>query len=147
MQKTLSLTLAGAALSLFLSGCGGSGSGVEGTWALDTSAMKEAALAKMPEEQRNDPMVQGMLKMFDNMKMTVVFKADGTCTGDADMPGGKKEKTSGTWKMEGEYVLATMKDEKGKEDPQKLLLKGDVLELKPQGAGMGGPSVMIFRRQ
>ena len=147
MQRFPFLALAGAALLLLLPACGGSGSEIAGTWVLDTDAMTETMLAKMPQDQRENPMVQGMLQMFDKMEVTLVFKGDGTCTGDANMPGQEEEKSTGTWKLEGGRIVATMKGKDGKEETQKLEPKGDHLEMKPQGEGSRDAPVMIFRRR
>jgi hypothetical protein len=108
MKKTLAASL--FALSLFAACSGNAASTVPGTYELDKAKFKEAAMAQVPAEQKNDKAAMAMMDgMLNAMNMTVELKADGTMA--ATTPDGPE---TGTWKLDGDKI--TMTSKKGGKD-------------------------------
>lgn len=157
MKRIFGLSLVLSALVLIPLGCGDS-SDVTGKWSIDSSAMKDSILgAKTADlsdaekkEMENNPMIKGMLDMFDKMTMDMELKADGTCSSTATVMG-KTESTSGTWKMEGEILSISMKtndDENAVEETKKFTVEGDrlVVILSEEEKKTGMPAFVFIRK-
>lgn len=119
MKKTLASALTALTLSL-LAACGGGAASAAGHYEIDKAAFKEAMLATMPAEAKNEKMALQMVEqMAAGMNVAVDLAADGTATMSfkMDVMGQKKEDTEhGTWKLEGNKLTMTTKDDAGKEE-------------------------------
>jgi hypothetical protein len=157
MKRFLGFSLALFVLMLIPLGCGDS-SDVTGKWSIDSAAMKDSMLGSKAaglsdaekKEMENNPMVKGMLEMFDKMTMDMELKADGTCSSTATVMQ-KTESTSGTWKMEGDILSITMKtmdDEDAVEETKKFNVEGDRLAviLSEEEKKTGMPAFVFIRK-
>tara|TARA_R110002072_G_scaffold46591_5_gene128927 strand:- start:7724 stop:8182 length:459 start_codon:yes stop_codon:yes gene_type:complete len=121
MKKILSVALSLLALTL-LASCGADASAsAAGKYTLDKTGLEAAMKAMMPEGMPTEgPAAEAGAKMLkeavDAMNGTIELKADNTCvmlmTGS-----GPDQKATGTWKLEGDKISITSKEE-GKEEEE-----------------------------
>ncbi|MDJ0975838.1 MAG: lipocalin family protein [Planctomycetota bacterium] len=119
-------------------GGGGGGGSIEGTWQLDTSALKDFMMEQMDKEfeGKSDQekammkaMIEPMLAAFEKAEMTVEIKGDGTWTGKSKFPEGpggelKLEESNGTWTLDGDKLTVVSTHEDGKEKAEADTLTG-----------------------
>lgn len=120
MKKLLAGSL--SVVALLMAAC--SGGSAAGTYELDKSAMKDAILAAMPADAKANKETAAMAEsMAGNMHSTVELKAGGEATMNIKMelPGGMKidESAGGTWKLAGNKLTLTLKDNKGGKEESK----------------------------
>ncbi len=144
--------------SFLAAGCGSKGSGDSpvGAWTLDLDQMVEAGIPVAQAEMRKqmegmdaeqakmmeammpaaDKLAEMMRAQFKDVKIEIVFAADGTFT--ASTKGmGKDEASTGTWTQSGPKVTATLKTKNGAPaegedaEPRELTMKDGKLSMQP----------------
>jgi hypothetical protein len=122
-----------------------------GTWVIDTAATLKSIESGL-DPNTPPQMVEQMKEMIGAIKGKMKVNADGTFTGDMEMPspmGGEAEsqRGEGTWTLEGDQFSITTTSENGqpKENPdtETATLKDGVITVSPAGA----PFSIIFRKQ
>jgi hypothetical protein len=141
-----------AALSLsLLTSCGGAAgaAGAAGVYELDKTAFKEAMLANMPAEAKQNKDAMGMIDgMVKGMSAVVELKADGTATFDMkmDMMGtAKEEKTTGSWKLDGGNLTIVTKEKDGKEESKTAVYSNGSFSIEENEGGQ--KMKMTFKRK
>ncbi|MFT4514057.1 MAG: hypothetical protein ACI89X_000855 [Planctomycetota bacterium] len=126
MKKIASVVLSILALTL-LASCGGDVvASAAGKYTLDTEAAVAAAKAAIPSDAPTEGPAAEMAKMgitfLESMKGSLELKADNTVLLSMTMSMMGKEQTqatNGTWKLEGDKLTLTTKEE-GKDDVVKV---------------------------
>lgn len=146
MRTLLSLSLL---VLLSIPACGGA-SGAAGKWTLDTAplvAEMQKEIDKMSEADKKagGAMATAMLEMMKKMKAEMTLNADGSFAVSADNPGGTTSKIAGTWKLDGNKITMTGKEEGKDVDEVKTgTLDGDTINITE--ASGPKPMTMVFRR-
>lgn len=126
MKKIASVVLSVLAMTL-LASCGAdAAASAAGKYTLDNEAAVAAAKAAMPADAPTEGPAAELAKvaitMLENMKGSLELKADNTFTLSVTVPMMGKEQTqltNGNWKLEGDKLTLTMKEE-GKDDDVKV---------------------------
>lgn len=150
MKKILTTILTALALT-FLAGCSAGEPAGTGVYELDKTSLEAEMMKAMPEAMRSNEQAKNMMKkMVEQMQGTMTLKADGSAEMSMTMPnpmGGeaKADKTTGTWKLEGDKMTIGAKDEDGKEDVRDLTYKDGTLTLIEEQGGQ--KMTMTFRKK
>ena len=150
MQRSSLSALAAICLSLLTSCVGTAGAaGAAGVYQLDKAALKDALLAGMPAEARQEKMAMDMIDgMVKCMSATVELKADGSATFDMkiDVAGkATEDKATGTWKLDGSNLAIVIKDKDGKVESKTAAYSNGSFSIEEND---GGRKVMMtFRRK
>lgn len=129
--------------------CGGSS--VAGKYSLDTSAMKAemqksmgADADKMPADEKKQ-MEEMMAKMLESMKCDMTLGADGTFDVAMDMPMVGKSSIVGTYKVEGDKITMTGKEQgKDKEETKTGTVSGNTITMTEDDDGK--KMTLVFKK-